>query len=182
MRSAQDERRPRSSHIRGVSACTEAKDNEPVWVEIVDADRARELRRSVLRPFDPPGAPLPGDRVDDVVHFAALAADGAVLSTCFVYADDWPYPALLPTHLPAVSPGWHLRQMATDPAHRGRGAGSAVLQAVIAYVDERAGMLWCNARVPAIPFYERHGFAGVGDIHPDGDPPIPHRYLYRPPG
>jgi GNAT superfamily N-acetyltransferase len=144
-------------------------------VEIVDADRARELRRAVLRPFDPPDAPLPGDGIADAVHFAALDEDGSVLSTCFVYPDDWPFPS--PEQL--VATGWHLRQMATDPAHRGQGAGSAVLRAVIGYVDERSGMLWCHARVPAIPFYERHGFRAVGDVHPSGEPPIPHRYMYR---
>lgn len=148
-------------------------------VEIVEPDRARTLRRTVLRPFDPPDATLPGDGIADAVHFAALADDGSVLSTCFVYPDEWPFPALL-TEQMAVAPSWHLRQMATDPAHRGQGAGSAVLRAVIAYVTDRNGSVWCHARVPAIPFYERHAFNAVGQIHPSGEPPIPHRYLYRP--
>jgi GNAT superfamily N-acetyltransferase len=143
-------------------------------VQIVRPDRARALRRTVLRPWDPPGSVLPGDGIADAVHFAALDDDGSVLSTCFVYPDDWPFP--LPEQ---AAPGWHLRQMATDPAHRGQGAGSAVLRAVIGYVTERDGMLWCHARVPAIPFYERHGFRAIGDVHPSGQPPIPHRYMYR---
>lgn len=149
-------------------------------VEIVAPDRARALRRTVLRPSDPPAAPLPGDGIADAVHFAALNDDGGVLSTCFVYPDDWPFPALLATRR-AETNGWHLRQMATDPAHRGQGAGSAVLDAVIDYVTAQAGMLWCHARVPAIKFYERHGFAAVGPVHPSGEPPIPHRYMYRSP-
>ena len=150
-----------------------------VRVEIVDADRARELRRSVLRPGAGPGDALPGDGIADASHFAASDDLGTVLSTCFVYPDPWPYPE-------AGEPdrnGWHLRQMATDPGHRGRGAGSAVLEHVIAFVAEQGGgILWCHARVPAIAFYERHGFVGVGDVHPAGEPPIAHRYLYRPPG
>lgn len=145
-------------------------------MQIVEADRARELRRTVLRPSDPPGAALPGDGIADAIHFAAVDDDGSVLSTCFVFPDDWPYP--LPTPQ-TRAPGWHLRQMATDPAYRGRGAGSAVLEAVVAYVTDRQGLLWCHARVPAIPFYERHGFTAVGEVHPSGEPPIPHRYMYR---
>lgn len=148
-------------------------------VEVVEPDRARTLRRAVLRPFDPPDAALPGDGIAEAVHFAAVADDGDVVSTCFVYPDEWPFPALLPKQV-VVAPGWHLRQMATDPAYRGRGAGSAVLRAVIAYVTEQDSAVWCHARVPAIAFYERHGFRAVGDIHPSGDPPIPHRYMYRP--
>jgi GNAT superfamily N-acetyltransferase len=132
----------------------------------------------VLRPWDPPDSVLPGDGIADAVHFAALDDDGSVLSTCFVYPDDWPFPTSTPEQI--IGPGWHLRQMATDSAYRGQGAGSAVLQAVIAYVTERDGMLWCHARVPAIRFYERHGLRAVGDVHPSGQPPIPHRYMYRP--
>jgi GNAT superfamily N-acetyltransferase len=150
-----------------------------VRVEIVGPDRARMLRRTVLRPFDPPDAALPGDGIADAVHFAALDDDGGVVSTCFVYPDEWPFPDQVPAPVTSGPPGWHLRQMATDPAHRGQGAGSAVLEAVIAYVTERAGMLWCHARVPAMPFYERHGFRAVGEVHPSGEPPIPHRYMYR---
>ena len=144
-------------------------------MEIVDADRARELRRAVLRPAAGPYVALPGDGIDDAVHFAALGDDGAVVSTCFIYPDPWPYPE----PGAAKGAGWHLRQMATDPARRGQGAGSAVVEKVIDYV-RGGGTLWCHARVPAIPFYERHGFVAVGDVHPAGDPPIPHRYMYRP--
>jgi GNAT superfamily N-acetyltransferase len=149
-----------------------------VRVEIVDRDRTQELRRSVLRSWLAPSDPMPGDDMDNAVHFAAVNDDGDVLSTCFVFADDWPFPE--PAE--ATGPGWHLRQMATDPVHRGQGAGSAVVQAVITFVDERGGVLWCHAREVAFDFYARHGFVAVGDLHGSGDPPIPHKYMYRRPG
>jgi GNAT superfamily N-acetyltransferase len=148
-----------------------------VRVEVVDADRARELRRSVLRPGTPPGGRLPGDGIDGAVHFAALDDDGAVLSTCFVFPDPWPFPRPVGA---SAGQDWHLRQMATDPGHRGRGAGAAVVNAVITFCARQpAGLLWCHARVPAIGFYERLGFRAVGAVHPGGEPPIPHRYMYR---
>ena len=146
-------------------------------MDIVEADRARALRRAVLRPAAGPDDALPGDGVDGAVHFAALDGDGAVLSTCFVYPDPWPFPEFQA----ATGTGWHLRQMATDPDRRGLGAGSAVVERVIIYVQEQGGgTLWCHARVPAIRFYERHGLIPVGEVHPAGDPPIPHRHMYRP--
>jgi GNAT superfamily N-acetyltransferase len=147
-----------------------------VRVLVVDPQTTRELRRSVLRPLAGPDDPLPGDDRTDAVHFAALAMadadDVTVRSTCFVFPDPWP---------PAPNePAWHLRQMATDPEHRGQGAGAAVMRAVIAYVArEGGGILWCHAREAAFGFYERHGFRPDGDVHPSGEPAIAHQYMWR---
>ena len=84
-----------------------------IAVEVVDPARTRELRRSVLRPHVPPDAPLPGDDLSDAIHLGAVV-DGAVLSTCFVFAEACPW-------RPADGPAWHLRQMATAPEARGQG-------------------------------------------------------------
>jgi ribosomal protein S18 acetylase RimI-like enzyme len=54
--------------------------------------------------------------------------------------------------------------MATEEAWRSRGIGSAVLAAVLDHVAERGGrVLWCNARLGAVAFYERAGFRRVGE-------------------
>ncbi len=50
------------------------------------------------------------------------------------------------------------------PEWRGRGAGSAVVEAVIAHVAEAGGgVLWCSARLGAVRFYERAGMVTRGD-------------------
>ena len=55
---------------------------------------------------------------------------------------------------------WHLRQMATIPERRGQGIGSELLAAVLDHVRSHdGGVIWCSARVAAIPFYERGGFS-----------------------
>jgi GNAT superfamily N-acetyltransferase len=60
--------------------------------------------------------------------------------------------------LPANSP-WRLRGMATHPAHRGTGAGEALLRFALAELrHEGAGLLWCHARRSAMGFYQRLGF------------------------
>ena len=147
-------------------------------MEIVGQERTRELRRSVLRPLTGPGDPLPGDDQSDAVHLAALDDADRVLSTCFVFPDPWPLP------LPGgdiYGNAWHLRQMATEPLARGRGAGSAVVEAVITHVAALgADLVWCHAREEAFGFYGRHGFTAVGALHGSGQPPIPHKYMYRP--
>jgi GNAT superfamily N-acetyltransferase len=54
--------------------------------------------------------------------------------------------------------------MATAPDWRGRGAGSAVLAAVFAYVAASGGgLLWCNARLGAVDFYKRAGLTTTGE-------------------
>jgi ribosomal protein S18 acetylase RimI-like enzyme len=59
---------------------------------------------------------------------------------------------------------WRVRGMATAPAARGRGAGAAVLDALIAHaVANGATRVWCNARTPAKSLYERAGFRAVSD-------------------
>lgn len=56
------------------------------------------------------------------------------------------------------SRAWRLRGMATAPEARGRGHGGALLLACMDHVAEQGGgVLWCNARAPAVGFYERYG-------------------------
>jgi GNAT superfamily N-acetyltransferase len=49
--------------------------------------------------------------------------------------------------------------MATDPAHRGRGVGGAILDALVDHARAQgATRVWCNARTPALSLYARAGF------------------------
>ena len=59
---------------------------------------------------------------------------------------------------------WRVRGMATRPHARGRGAGTAVLQALVQHaVAHGARRVWCNARTSARRLYERAGFAVASD-------------------
>jgi GNAT superfamily N-acetyltransferase len=141
--------------------------------ELIDPRVSRELRRSVLRPHVDPSEPLPGDEIADAVHIGAFADVFKLASTCFIYPDACPW-------LPDERPAWHLRQMATHPDWRGQGAGGAVLRTAVDYVAATGGgLLWCNARLPALDFYARHGLRMYGETHDSGEPPIPHKYLWR---
>jgi GNAT superfamily N-acetyltransferase len=49
--------------------------------------------------------------------------------------------------------------MTTAVNARGRGAGTAILDALVRYALGRgASRVWCNARTPARQLYERAGF------------------------
>jgi ribosomal protein S18 acetylase RimI-like enzyme len=66
---------------------------------------------------------------------------------------------------PGGGPGaWRVRGMATAPHARGRGAGTAVLDALVRHaVAQGATRVWCNVRTPARSLYERAGFTVASD-------------------
>lgn len=137
----------------------------------ISASQTWELRHTLLRPTEPMGATdYPGDASASTLHVGAFAG-GALVGIASVY----------PQPPPGEHDGtaWRLRGMATIPAVRGRGHGSAMLLACVAHVARQGGTrLWCNARTPAVGFYLRHDFARRGeefDIAPIG----PHVVMER---
>jgi GNAT superfamily N-acetyltransferase len=112
------------------------------------------LRHAVLRPGRPvTDSAYAADAT--AVHLAAYDGDRVVgVATVFPEPDP-----------DTGEPGWRLRGMAVDPAVQGCGVGAALLAAVLEAA--RAGgaqLVWCNARVAAIRFYERHGLVASGDV------------------
>ncbi len=109
--------------------------------------------------------------------FAAVGDDGAVVGTVRV-ALEAPPSTLGEPGSPQDS-SWRLRGMATREDLRNLGIGGAVLRAAISHVaDQGGGLLWCNARVPAVTLYRRAGFVAVGE--PWIDPVIgPHVVMWR---
>ncbi len=97
------------------------------------------------------------DRCPGTAHFCAEDESGQVVSVASLLKEA-------PAWRPDAAGSWHLRGMATVAEWRGRGAGSAVLAAIFAYVAASGGgLLWCNARLGAVNFYERAGLAPTGE-------------------
>lgn len=104
---------------------------------------------------------LPGADDPDGVVWAVLTDGDEVVATGAV-APEQP-PAELDGALPQGR-RWRLRSMATRPDLRSSGLGAAVVAALIEHVGERGGgIIWCRARIPAVPFYERAGFETSGE-------------------
>ncbi|MCU0386183.1 MAG: GNAT family N-acetyltransferase [Flavihumibacter sp.] len=56
------------------------------------------------------------------------------------------------------------RKFATLVTEQGKGYGSRLLQQVVDYgISEGYTVIWCNARISALGFYERFGFCQDGD-------------------
>ena len=122
----------------------------------ITATEARTVRLPVLRPGMPPeSAVLDHDDDPGTRHIGAL--DGARLVGVATFFAE-------PCALRPEVPAWRLRGMATLHNMQGRGAGSAlVAEGVRVARADGAALMWCNARVSARGFYEKLGFAAIGD-------------------
>ena len=147
-------------------------------VDRVPASMTWELRQAVLRPHQTiDQLALPDDDEMSTGSFAAISADGEVVGTARVAPAGPPFPVGF--YAPANSPTWQLRGMATREDVRNVGVGTALLHRVVSHVaDDGGGLIWCNARVPAMDFYRRNGFVVHGDV---GDEPDigPHLVMWR---
>lgn len=78
-----------------------------------------------------------------------------------------------PAHL--REPHWYLALVGTEPAHQGRGLGSALLGPVLERCDREATPAYLESSKPEnVPFYERHGFEVTRELRvPDGPPVWP---------
>ncbi len=160
-----------------------------IVVEQVRVELVRPLRHAVLRPGRPfEEAVFGSDGHPEALHFAAYDGD-AVVGVVSVSPEE------VPEDRPgAGTPGWRIRGMAVAEDHRSSGVGGLLLEHALRttaaaglgprFAEERGAgvparvMTWCNARLRAVPFYERHGFTAYG---PEFDAPGigPHRFMSR---
>jgi GNAT superfamily N-acetyltransferase len=154
-----------------------APDTADLWSAYLDC-RYRCLyepfnlpRSCTTSELDSPGTPEGGRA--NILHRAAIAPPGAapigVIATARL--------DLQPDHPKGRSS--QLRYFSVDPAARGLGVGQALLRHI---EDEaRAGgaeHLWMEARVAALNFYLREGYADIGE-GPLKWGVIPHRLLEK---
>lgn len=137
---------------------------------VADAATTGELRRTVLRPDQPPGSPMPGD-VEDAIHLAAFDEERVVGAA-----------VLLPRPFPPRpdGPAMQLRGMAVDPGWRGTGVGGRLFDLALDVGRSRGDrILWCNARGTARGFYERLGMQVDGPEFVTPDTGLSHYLMWR---
>jgi GNAT superfamily N-acetyltransferase len=138
----------------------------------VDAETVRPLRLSMLRHGRPANdAVFEGDDHPRIAHVAAFDADGEVVAVGTVFPEAAPW-------APDETGAWRIRGMATAEGWRSHGIGGRVLDALLAHAREGGGtVIWCHAREGAWAFYERAGFAALGESFDDGL--AVHRSMWR---
>ena len=74
---------------------------------------------------------------------------------------------------------YRLRGMATHPNYRRKGLGKDLMQSAFTYLlQKQADLLWCKARLAAIPFYRSLGFQIIGEQY-DIEEIGPHYTMYK---
>ncbi|HEY3861820.1 MAG TPA: GNAT family N-acetyltransferase [Verrucomicrobiae bacterium] len=125
------------------------------------AERIFDLRHRILRAGLPPeSARFDGDGDEATLHLAAFAVDAAGRSV------GQPAACLsMMLNTFQSEPAWQLRGMAVDDPHQNRGLGGVLLARgeEIVTAAGKAGLIWCNARVPAARFYQKQGWAIVSE-------------------
>jgi ribosomal protein S18 acetylase RimI-like enzyme len=80
-------------------------------------------------------------------------------------------------HYHPKEPHWYLPMIGVDPAHQGRGLGSALLKAALARCDAEGLPAYLESSSPKnVPLYERHGFEVIGEIKPGDHPGLTPMY------
>ena len=129
-----------------------------VTIRPVSVSETRPLRQAVLRPHETV-AELAARERDDAYAVGAYSDAGELVAVGLIMRDGSDGGDAV-----CADGAWRVRGMATAPQARGRGAGRAVLQALIEHArGEGACRIWCNARTPALNLYRRAGFTIVSD-------------------
>ena len=123
-----------------------------ITVEQVEAAATYPLRAQELR--EGRSVEIEEDDAPYTLHLAARIDGGEIVGVVRFHPRDCPWRD--------VEGSWQLRGMATDPRVRGLGAGLALVAEGLVRLSARAAQLvWCDARKPAVGFYEKCGFTIV---------------------
>ena len=126
----------------------------PAVIRRVTLEEIVDLRHVMLRQGLPREAAIfPADESPTSYHFGTFI-DGKNVGCATFHFGEW-----------EGEPAWRLRGMATLSGFQKYGVGRAVLE----FAEEMIGaespvrLLWCDARTPAVPFYERQGWRVVSE-------------------
>ncbi len=126
-------------------------------VREIDAAATRPLRQRILRPHQ---------QIEDLVYAGDAAADtlhvGVFVDAqlvCIASAFHQPPPG------EQRADAWQLRGVATDQTQQRRGYARLLLEWLEQALAERFGcrLIWCNARVAALPLYTALGYTIVSE-------------------
>lgn len=126
-----------------------------VEIKQINAKDTQDIRHRVLRPEQPESnAIYPNDDLEGTFHLGAFENDVLIGIASF-------YPEK--SAIIMNSTQYRIRGVAAERGMRLKGVGSALLAAGEAEIwHHNAEIIWCNARIVAVGFYEKHGYRKVG--------------------
>jgi GNAT superfamily N-acetyltransferase len=141
----------------------DANPSDGVQFRQAPVERVLDLRWTILRAGLPrEAANFEGDDEPGTKHFIGVNyrdagpddSDGDVIACATFVQRPW-----------QGEPAWQLRGMAVRKDFQRSGIGRRLLAFAEREVarDGYSQQLWCNARTPAVPFYQRAGWTPVGE-------------------
>ena len=142
-----------------------------VSISKVDAEKVRPLRHSELRKGqDFSTTSYLKDYEVDTFHMAYISDEKIV--TCATF-----YPEKS-TKIKSEN-AYRLRGMATASNFKRKGYATDLMRGSFKELKEKeSDLLWCNARLVAVDFYESLGFKIIGEVF-DIEGIGPHYYMYK---
>lgn len=115
------------------------------------------IRQKMLRDGMPIEATyFEGDEDEQTFHLGAFVEGKLVSVASFFFSHNKKF---------NIDNQYQLRGMATLPSHQRKGFSRELLKVAFPIVKQNfCDLLWCNARVQAVPFYENVGFVKTGEV------------------
>ena len=126
-------------------------------IKFIKAKETWPIRHKVLRPNQLlEDCDYPNDRNPDSFHLGAFESNKLIAIASF-YGER--------NEQIVAWKQYRLRGFATLPEYQGKGVGNSLMKFGLEHLqNNKADVLWCNARTSASPFYEKHGFGVFDDI------------------
>ena len=123
-----------------------------IQINKISAQETFPIRLEVLRKNIPLPFEFNGDFDEDTFHLGAFENNQLIAVASFMKANN--------SHIKGEQ--YQLRGMATLETHQGIGAGKLMMENAFEILKElKVDCLWCNARLMAVPFYEKLGYKTV---------------------
>ncbi|QKQ27773.1 GNAT family N-acetyltransferase [Candidatus Reidiella endopervernicosa] len=133
-----------------------SKETVPLTITTLCAEATLPLRHQLLRPHQGiEQCRYPGDEEAQTRHFGARYGEqeAGIVSIYHVPCPNF-----------SGQQGWQLRALTTLPELRQRGIGRSLLETAVTYAQAQgADLVWCNARIAALDFYQHNGFITMGE-------------------
>ncbi|MFM2202306.1 MAG: hypothetical protein RL040_1506 [Bacteroidota bacterium] len=138
----------------------------------IEPAETQSLRHRVLWPHlsSPEVCVIDIDNRDDAFHVGVFQGESVISIGSFFRMSS---PRLVQQNQ------YRLRAMATDPDYRRMHAGDYLLSFACEELRMRhVDVLWCDARLVAVPFYESIGFSKFDDVY---EVPLigPHHFMWK---
>jgi GNAT superfamily N-acetyltransferase len=133
----------------------------PITIKEISALKTYEVRHPVLRTGRPlEECAMEGDDLETTFHLGAFDQLRHVGVATFLKSKA----TESPIHLLDHDSYYQLRGMGVIPAHQGKGIGKQLMENGVEKLKaNRVEVLWFNARIIAVPFYEGLSFLKTGE-------------------